>query len=143
MIRHHCSLGLLTINRLIDPGRRIEYNFFGSINRKLKFKMAVAAILNIGFLTLTHRLIFRFRRNFVRRSTMACRRGPHDKNCKFLKPRWRTAAILKIVKSPYLSEKLSDFDEIQYTTANGEPDRSHVTKNLNLKFTSLYHVTFV
>ena len=31
-------------------------------------------------------------------------------------PRWRTAAILKIVKSPYLSEKSSDFDEIWYTT---------------------------
>jgi len=28
------SLGLLTINRIIDPGRRIEYNFLGSINRK-------------------------------------------------------------------------------------------------------------
>ena len=28
------TLGLLTINRLIDPGRRIEYNFLGSINRK-------------------------------------------------------------------------------------------------------------
>ena len=41
----------------------------------------------------------------------------------------RTAAISKIVKSLYLSEKLSDFDEIRYTTANGEPDRSHVTKN--------------
>jgi len=27
-------------------------------------------------------------------------------------PRWRTAAILKIVKSPYLNEKSSDFDEI-------------------------------
>ena len=39
------------------------------------------------------------------------------------------AAILKIVKSPYLSEKLSDFDETRYTTANDEPDRSHVTKN--------------
>jgi len=33
---------------------------------------------------------------------------------------------LKIVKSPYLSEKLSDLDEILYT--NGEPDCSHVTK---------------
>jgi len=30
----------------------------------------------------------------------------------FLNPRWRTAGILKIVKSLYLSEKLSDFDEI-------------------------------
>jgi len=28
------QLGLLTINRLIDPGRRIEYNFLRSINRK-------------------------------------------------------------------------------------------------------------
>ena len=27
----------------------------------------------------------------------------------FLNPRWRTTAIFKIVKSPYLSEKLSDF----------------------------------
>ena len=28
----------------------------------------------------------------------------------FFNPRWRTAAILKIVKSPYLSQKSSDFD---------------------------------
>ena len=33
MIRQF-HIGLLTINRLIDPGRRIEYNFLGSINRK-------------------------------------------------------------------------------------------------------------
>ena len=44
-------------------------------------------------------------------------------------PRWRTAAILKIAKSPYLSEKSSDFDKIWYTTADNEPDDSHVTKN--------------
>jgi len=47
----------------------------------------------------------------------------------FQNPRWRTAAILKIIKSPYLSEKLSDFDEIWYTTSDIEPDDSHVTKN--------------
>jgi len=35
----------------------------------------------------------------------------------------------EIVKSPYLSDKSSDFDEIRYTTANVEPDYSHVTKN--------------
>ena len=49
-------------------------------------------------------------------------------------PRWRTAAILKIVKSPYLSEKSSDFDKIWYTKAYIEviePDDSHVTKNWN------------
>jgi len=41
------------------------------------------------------------------------------------------AAILKIANSPYLGEKLSDFDEIWYTTANIEPYDSHVTKNWN------------
>jgi len=56
-------------------------------------------------------------------------KGYMTKTANVLNPRWRTAAILKIVKSPYLSEKLSDFDQIQYTTANGEPDRIHVTKN--------------
>jgi len=43
-------------------------------------------------------------------------------------PRRRTAAILKIAKSPYLSEKSSDFDKIWYTKASIEPDDSHVTK---------------
>ena len=45
-------------------------------------------------------------------------------------PRWRTAAILKIVKLPYLSEKKScDFDEIWYTASDIEPEVSHVTEN--------------
>ena len=34
----------------------------------------------------------------------------------------------EIVKSPYLSEKLSDFHEIWYTTSDIERDDSHVTK---------------
>ena len=44
-------------------------------------------------------------------------------------PRWRTAVIFKTAKSPYLSEKLSDFDEIWYTNADIERDYSHVTKD--------------
>jgi len=44
-------------------------------------------------------------------------------------PRYRMAAILKIAKSPYISEKLCDFDKIWYTTADIELDYSHVTKN--------------
>ena len=56
-------------------------------------------------------------------------KGYGTTNASFFKnPRWRTAAILKTVKSSYLSEKLPDFDEIRYTTANVEPDCSHVTK---------------
>jgi len=37
-------------------------------------------------------------------------------------PRWRTAAILKIDISPYLSEKSSDFYEILYSAADFELD---------------------
>jgi len=44
-------------------------------------------------------------------------------------PRWRTAAILKIVISPYRSEKSSDFDEIICTAADFELDERHVIKN--------------
>ena len=44
------------------------------------------------------------------------------------KTRRRTAAILKIVKSPYINEKSSDFDEIWYTTLDIEPNDSHVTE---------------
>jgi len=44
-------------------------------------------------------------------------------------PRWRTAAILKIDISPYLSEKSSDFDGILYTAADFELDERHVIKN--------------
>jgi len=47
-------------------------------------------------------------------------------------PRWRTAAILKIVISPYLSEKSSDFDEIVYTAAYFVLDERHVIKNENV-----------
>jgi len=44
-------------------------------------------------------------------------------------PRWRTAAILKIDISPYLSEKSFDFDEILYTAADFELVERHVIKN--------------
>jgi len=44
-------------------------------------------------------------------------------------PRWRTAVILKIVISPYLSEKFSAFDEILYSAADFELDERHVIKN--------------
>ena len=44
-------------------------------------------------------------------------------------PRWRTAAILKIDISPYLTEKSSDFHEILYTAANFALDERHVIKN--------------
>jgi len=36
----------------------------------------------------------------------------------FQNPRWRTAAILKTVKSPYLRNRLTDFDEIWHADAD-------------------------
>jgi len=44
-------------------------------------------------------------------------------------PKWRTAAILKIDISPYLSKKSSDFHEILYTAADFELDERHLIKN--------------
>ena len=46
-------------------------------------------------------------------------------------PRWRTAAILKIDISPYLSKKSSNFDEILYTAADFELDKRHMINNKN------------
>jgi len=43
--------------------------------------------------------------------------------------RWRTAAILEIDISPYLSENSCDFREILYTAAYFELDERHVIKN--------------
>jgi len=40
------------------------------------------------------------------------------KKLNFQNPRWRTAAILKTVKSPYLRNCLTDFDEIWYGEAD-------------------------
>jgi len=39
------------------------------------------------------------------------------------------AAILRIIISPYLSEKSFDFDEILYRAADFELDERHVIKN--------------
>jgi len=44
-------------------------------------------------------------------------------------PRRRTAAILKIDISPYLSKKSSDFHEISYTAADFELNERHAIKN--------------
>ena len=38
---------------------------------------------------------------------------------------------IKIVKAPFLNNKLFDSDEIWHTTGDIEPDDSIVTKNLN------------
>jgi len=39
----------------------------------------------------------------------------------YTNPRWRTAAILKTVKSPYLCNRLNDFDEMWHDDAHWPP----------------------
>jgi len=46
----------------------------------------------------------------------------------FANSRWRTAAILKIALSPYLSRELSDFDQIWYAGANFHSEDGYLTK---------------
>jgi len=41
---------------------------------------------------------------------------------------WQTAAMLQVIKSPYLNKKSCNFVEIWYTTAPLELDNRHVTK---------------
>jgi len=47
----------------------------------------------------------------------------------FENSRWRTAAILKIALSPYLSRELSDFDQILYTDTHFHSEHAHFRKN--------------
>ena len=51
------------------------------------------------------------------------------KNLNFQNPRWRTAAIWKTVKSPYLRNRLTDVDEIWHGDADWPP-----TGDILLKF---------
>ena len=78
--------------------------------------MVAAAILKIAFLA-------------IEQAERHVGKGYGTKNANFKNPRWRTAAILKMVKSPYLSEKSSDFHETWYIASDIEPDDSQVTKN--------------
>jgi len=52
--------------------------------------------------------------------------------------------MLRIVKSPHLSEKSSDFDEICYTKSDLELDDSHLTKYIffKLKIADGRHVKY-
>ena len=64
-------------------GRHLENRFFGH-NSSTDFLMSA---------------------KFALKSRTVCRHRPRDKNCKFLK----SIAILKIVKSPYLTENITRF----------------------------------
>jgi len=53
------------------------------------------------------------------------------KTANFENSSWRTAAILKMVYSLYLSRQLSDFDEICYADPNFDLENGYEMKNQN------------
>jgi len=124
-----------SLNRHISVKNRPILMKFGTLQQILNLitatwpKIEIFKIQDGGghhidhFLAITHQPIVRFQRNFAQKSRTACRQRPRDKICKFLKS--------KMADGPHFGP--SDFDEIRYTTANVEPDYSHVTKNWNFK----------
>ena len=84
--------------------------------------MAVAAILKIAFVAITHRQFSDFGEILCEEAEWHPDKGHMIKTANYYNPRWRTTAILKTVKSPYLSEILLDFDKMWCTTAFIEPD---------------------
>jgi len=77
-----------------------------------KTKLAAAAILKITKIAISFQQFDRSLRNLPSWPL---------KNLNFQNPRWRTAAILKTVKSSYLWNRLTDFDEIWHDDADWPP----------------------
>jgi len=86
-------------------------------------------------ITISLQWIDRFSRNFARLCKMCFLTVQSVENLNFQNPRWRTAAILKTVKLPYLRNSLTDFDEIWHAGA----DWPH-TGGRSLKF-PIFHKT--
>ena len=74
--------------------------------------MAAAAVFKITKIAIYPQRFDRSLRNLVRWCKVGLLTTPTVKNSNFTNPRWRTAAILRTVKSPYLCNRLTDFDEI-------------------------------
>jgi len=66
------------------------------------------------FLAITRLHIVRLRRNSEFGGIIACAQRFADENVKFRKSNMATAAILKIIISPYISRNLSEFHETYY-----------------------------
>ena len=59
-----------------------------------------------------------------------------EKNLNFQNPRWRTTSILKTVKSPYLRNRLTDFDEIWHGDADWPPAEALLKNHKNRDITT-------
>jgi len=83
-----------TLHQILNPitvtWPKIEFSLESdnrpmSYGQKSDFQDVGGRHLENRFLAITHRPIVRFQLNFVWGSRTVCRRGLHDKNCKFLK----------------------------------------------------------
>jgi len=72
--------------------------------------MAAAAIFKITKIAISPQSFDRSLRNLVRRCKMGLLTSYTVKKLNFKNPKWRTAAIVKTIKSPYLCNLLADFD---------------------------------
>ena len=80
------------------------------------------------FLAIYQRHIGQFMQVSEQRWRITFRYQLLDQNGNFRKFKWRTAAILKIALSLYLSRELSDFHQIWYAYANFHSEDGHLTK---------------
>ena len=72
--------------------------------------MVAAAMLKITKIAIYPQRFDRSLRNLVGWCKVVLLTAPTVKKFEFHKPRWRTAAILKTVKSPYVCNRLTAFD---------------------------------
>jgi len=92
-----------------------------NFNKKSKFcklKMADGGRIKNRFLAISRRHIHRLIRNLDPKYRITYNTGYMTITAIFANSRWRTAAILKIALSPYLSRDISDFSQIWYTDTN-------------------------
>ena len=96
--------------------------------RHNKSKMADGRHIENRFLAISRRHIGRSMQNLVQRWRITCRYSHVTKTAIFANSTWRTAAILKIASSPYLSRELSNFNQIWSTDAYFHSKDGFMTK---------------
>jgi len=74
--------------------------------------MAAVVILKTTQIAISQQGIDRCSQNLARLCKIGLLSAQTVKKLNFQNPRWRTAYIVKTVKSPYLRNRLTDFDEI-------------------------------
>jgi len=101
------------------------------ISKLSKTKMAAAAILKISKIAISLQQFDPSLRNLARLCKIGLLTVLAVKKFEFPKSKMAEAAILKTVKSPYLSNRLTDFDEIWQADADWPPYRGQMIKIFN------------